>query len=99
MIQATSDLVDLEQVIKGAEEVGRKNRGDNLESAIKEGMGKKGGGFERVGQDERFGQEDLSETVEQEYLEIDGEEDLETVGKEYYAPPTHPPHPEEVNKK
>ena len=31
VIQATSDLVDLEQVIKGADEVGRKNRRDYLE--------------------------------------------------------------------
>ena len=35
MIQAASDLVNLEQVIKGANEVGRKNRGDDLESVIK----------------------------------------------------------------
>ena len=34
MIQAASDLVDLEQVIKVAEEVRRKNRGDDLESKI-----------------------------------------------------------------
>ena len=35
MIQAMIDLVDLEQVIKGADEVGRRNIGDDLESAIK----------------------------------------------------------------
>ena len=35
VIQAASDLVDLEQVIKGADEVRRKNRGDDLYSMIK----------------------------------------------------------------
>ena len=35
MIHAMIDLVDLEQVIKGADKVGRRNIGDDLESAIK----------------------------------------------------------------
>ena len=47
-------------MIKGEEEVGRKNRGGDLESAIKEERGKKGDDFETVGQEdlETVGQED-----------------------------------------
>ena len=63
MIQAASYLVHLEQVIKGADEVGGMNREDELESAIKEDRGKKGEDFETVDQ------EDLFETFDQEYLE------------------------------
>ena len=51
MIQAERDLVDLEQVIKGTEKVGRNNRGDDLGSVIKEDRGGKGGILETVGQD------------------------------------------------
>ena len=51
MIQAAINLVHLEQVIKGAEEVGSNNRGDDLDSAIKEDRGNKGGYFETVGQE------------------------------------------------
>ena len=50
MIQTASYLVHLEQVINGADEVGGKNRGDELESEIKDDRGKKGGGVETVEQ-------------------------------------------------
>ena len=93
---------------KGVEKVGRKNKGDYLESAIKEDKGKEGDALEKVGKDNLF------ETVEQK--------DLDTVGKEDSAPPApprrsqrkveqedfeqlgrrirpQPPHPKEVNKK
>ena len=46
MIQAASNLVYLELVIKGAEEVRRKNRVDDLESVIIEDRGEKGDDFE-----------------------------------------------------
>ena len=42
MIQSASNLVDLEQVIKGAYKARSNNRGDDLESVIKEDRGKKG---------------------------------------------------------
>ena len=42
MIQAARDLVNLEQVIKGADKVRSNNRGYDLESVIKEDRGKKG---------------------------------------------------------
>ena len=42
VIHTTRDLVDLEQVIKREGKVRRKNRGDDLESVIKEDRGKKG---------------------------------------------------------
>ena len=45
MIQAESNLVDLEPVIRGAEEVGRKKRGDNFYSVIQEDRENKGGYF------------------------------------------------------
>ena len=114
MIQAVSDLVNLEQVIKGADKVGRKNRGGDLESVIKEYMGRKEGGLEK------FGQEDLFETFEQEDLEIVGQEDsappdppvpprrsqqtvekedLETVGQEDSAPPNLPAPPIIIQQK
>ena len=76
VIQAASDLVDLEQVIKGADKVGRNNRGDDLESVIKEERGYKGGDLETVRQ------EDFFESVDQE--------DLETVGQEDSTPPAPP---------
>ena len=66
MIQAVSDLVNLEQMIKGAYKVGRKNRGGDLESVIKEYRGKKGDNFETVGKEYFF------ETVEREYFETVG---------------------------
>ena len=65
MIQAAINLVDLEQVIKGAEEVGRNNREDYLESEIKEGKVKKGGYFKIVVPEESVGQDYLLEIVEQ----------------------------------
>ena len=61
MIQAASYLVNLEQVIKGADEVGGMNREDELESAIKEDRGKKGEDFETVEQEDFF--EQLSSSI------------------------------------
>ena len=52
VIQAASDLVHLEQVIKGAEKVGRNNRGDDLQSVIKEDRGKKWDDLEKFGQED-----------------------------------------------
>ena len=46
VIQAASNLVYLELVIKGAEEVRRNNRVDDLESVIIEDRGEKGDDFE-----------------------------------------------------
>ena len=42
-------MVDLEQVIKGTDKGGRTNRGNDLESVIKEDRGKKGGDLETFG--------------------------------------------------
>ena len=50
-------------MIKGLEEVGRKNRGDDLESPIKEDRGKKGDDLETIGK------EDFFESVDQDDLE------------------------------
>ena len=47
-------MVDLEQVIKGEEEVRSNNRGDYLESVIKEDRGDKGGDLETVWQEDLF---------------------------------------------
>ena len=74
-------------MIKLAAEVRRNNKGDNLESEIKEYRGVKGGGFETVVQEETVGQENFFETVYQEDLETVGQADLETVGREDSAPP------------
>ena len=79
MIQAASDFGGLEKMIKGLDEVRRKNRGDDLESVFKEDRGKKLYNLETVGQ------EDLFKSVEQE--------DLETVGKEDSSPPNSPDPP------
>ena len=49
VIQAASDLVDSEQVIKVAEKAGRKSKGDDLESDIKEDRREKGDDLETVG--------------------------------------------------
>ena len=56
-------MVNLEQVIKEADEVGKNYRGGDLESVIKTYRGDKGGDLETVGW------EDLLETVDQEDLE------------------------------
>ena len=49
VIQAASNLVHLEQAIKGAHKVGRNNRGNDLEPGIKKYRWKKGGYLETVG--------------------------------------------------
>ena len=66
-------------MIKGEDEFGRKNIGDDLESDIKEDRGKTWDDLET------FGQEDLFKTVNQECLE--------TVGQEDCAPPDPPTPP------
>ena len=85
MIQAVRNFVNLEQVIKGSDEVGWNNIGDDLESEIKEDRGDKGGDLETVGK------EDFYETVEQE--------GLETVGQEDSAPPKSPAPPIIIQQK
>ena len=84
VIQTTRDLVDLEQVIKREGRVRRKNRGGDLESAIKEERGKKGDDFETGGK------EDLFESVEQE--------DFEKVRQDYYNP-SDPPYPPRISQR
>ena len=84
MIQTTRYLVDLEQVIKREGKVRRKNRGDYLESVIKEDRGKKGDDFETGGK------EDLFESVEQE--------DFEKVRQDYYNP-SDPPYPPRISQR
>ena len=105
VILAARNLVDLEQVIKGADEVRGKNRGDDLESEIKEDRGKIGDNLETVGQEdffksvdqedlEKFGQEDSvppkSPTPTIRSQRTVDQEDLETVEQEDSAPPAPP---------
>ena len=63
-------------MIKGSDEVRRKNRGDDLASGIKEYREKERGSLETVGQED--------------FLETSDQEDFETVGQEDSAPSAPP---------
>ena len=65
-------------MIKRSEKIGEENRGEDLESGIKEDKGKKEGDLETLGQEDFF-------------LSVD-KEDLETVGHGSSNPPD-PPYP------
>ena len=87
VIQAARNLVYLEQLINGEEKSRRKNRGDYLESVIKEYRGKKGGSLETVGQG----------IFLKQWSRRIWKQSVRSIPPHQPHPP-HPPHPEEVNK-